>query len=114
MKRTTLQLAELLGGVLIGRPDVVLEAVASLRSASPSDLSYAEEKFYADARRSRAGCILVKAGKFHDQNIIIVSNPKLAFAKAAEHLYAETKHETFIHPTATIESDTTVGKGTRI
>ena len=53
------------------------------------DLSYAEEKFYADARQSRAGCLLVKSGEFPGQNIIIVANPKLAFAKAAEHLYEE-------------------------
>jgi UDP-3-O-[3-hydroxymyristoyl] glucosamine N-acyltransferase len=114
MKRTTLQIAELLSGVLKGRPDVVLESVASLRNARPVDLSYAEEKFYPDARQSRAGCILVKSGDFPGQNIILVPDPKLAFARAAEHLYAEAKEETFIHPTAVVESDATVGKGTRI
>jgi len=114
MKRTTRELAELLGGVLIGRPDILLEAVASLRNAGPADLSYAEEKFYPDARQSRAGCILVKAGEFPGQDIIIVASPKLAFAKAAEHLYAQTGDETFIHPSAVVERDATVGKGTRI
>jgi UDP-3-O-[3-hydroxymyristoyl] glucosamine N-acyltransferase len=114
MKRTTLQLAELLGGVLKGRPDVVLEGVASLRNAGPADLTYAEEKFYDNARQSRAGCILVNSGEFPGQDIIVVSNPKLAFARAAEHLYAEAKDTTFIHPTAILESDVTVGKGTRV
>ena len=114
MKRKTLQLAELLGGVLKGRPDVVLEAVASLRNAGPLDLSYAEEKFYADARQSRAGCLLVKSGEFPGQNIIIVANPKLAFAKAAEHLYEEASSTTAIHPSAVVESDAIVGKGSRI
>jgi UDP-3-O-[3-hydroxymyristoyl] glucosamine N-acyltransferase len=114
MKRTTLELAELLGGVLRGRPDVVLETVASLSNATPGDLSYAEEKFHADARQSHAGCILVNSGEFPGQNIIVVSNPKLAFARAAEHFYAQIKDETFIHPSAIVESDATVGKGTRI
>jgi UDP-3-O-[3-hydroxymyristoyl] glucosamine N-acyltransferase len=114
MKRTTQQLAELLGGVLKGRPDVVLETVAGLRNAGPLDLTYAEEKFHEDARQSRAGCILVKSGEFPGQNIIIISNPKLAFARAAEQLYAETLGETFIHSSAVIESDATIGKGTRI
>jgi UDP-3-O-[3-hydroxymyristoyl] glucosamine N-acyltransferase len=114
MKRTTQQLGELLGGVLKGQPDAVLEAVASLRNAGPRDLSYAEEKFYGDARQSKAGCILVRSGDLPGQNIILVSNPKLSFAKAAEYLYAETKDETFIHPTAIVETGATVGKGTRI
>jgi UDP-3-O-[3-hydroxymyristoyl] glucosamine N-acyltransferase len=114
MKRTTQQIAELLNGVLKGQPHVVLEAVASLRNARPVDLSYAEEKFFADARQSRAGCLLVKSGEFPGQNIVVVPNPKLAFARAAEALYAETQEETFIHPTAVVESDATVGKGTRI
>jgi len=114
VKLTTQQLAELLGGSLKGQPDVVLETVASLTNAGPADLSYAEEKFFADARQSRAGCILVKSGEFPGQTIIIVSNPKLAFAKAAERLYAETENETFIHPTAVLEAGATVGGGTRI
>ena len=114
MKRTTIQLAEFLGGTLKGRPDLVLEKVASLRNAGPADLSYAEEKFHEDARASKAGCILVKSGDFPGQDIILVPNPKLAFAKAAEWLYTEANGETFVHPTAVIEPDVIIGKGTRI
>jgi len=114
MKRTTIQLAEFLGGTLKGRPDLVLEGVASLKNAAPADLSYAEEKFYEDARTSKAGCILVKSGDFPGQNIVLVANPKLAFARAAEWLYDEPKGETFVHPTAVVEADAVIGKRTRI
>ena len=114
MKRTTLQIAEILGGTLKGRADLVLEGVASLKNARPVDLSYAEEKFYPEARESRAGCILVKSGEFPGQNIILVPNPKLSFAIAAERLYEELKSETFIHPTAVVDADAVVGKGSRI
>jgi UDP-3-O-[3-hydroxymyristoyl] glucosamine N-acyltransferase len=114
MKQTAAQLAQLLGGNLKGRPDTVLEAVASLRNAAPADLSYAEDKFHEEARTSKAGCILVRSGEFPGQTVIVVPNPKLAFAVAAERLYEDTRRDTFIHPTAVIETDVVVGKGTRI
>jgi UDP-3-O-[3-hydroxymyristoyl] glucosamine N-acyltransferase len=98
----------------MGRPDIVLEAVASLRNATPADLSYAEDKFHDDARMSRAGCILVRSGEFPGQTVIVVPNPKLAFAVAAERLYEDQRRDTFIHPTAVLETDVVVGKGTRI
>jgi UDP-3-O-[3-hydroxymyristoyl] glucosamine N-acyltransferase len=114
MKQTTQQLATFLGGELKGKPDVVLERVANLRNARPEDLSYAEEKFHEDARSSRAGCILVRSGTFPGQNVIVVPNPKLAFAIAAERLYEDPKTDTFVHPTAVIETDVIIGKSTRI
>ncbi|HZI51420.1 MAG TPA: UDP-3-O-(3-hydroxymyristoyl)glucosamine N-acyltransferase [Terriglobia bacterium] len=114
MKQTTRQLAEFLGGVLKGQPDVVLERVASLKNAQPSDLSYAEDKFHEEALKSRAGCLLVASGTFPGRTIIITPNPKLAFALAAERLYEELKAETFVHPTAVIETDALIGRGTRI
>src|SRR5215207_6739477 len=114
MKRTTLEVAEFLGGALKGKPDVVLEGVASLKNASSGDVRYAEEKFNTEARKSKAGCLLVQSREFPRQNVIFVSNPKLAFAKAAEFLLQETNPETRIHPTAVLESDVVVGAGTRI
>jgi len=49
MDLTTQQLADFLGGELKGRADLVLKTVASLKNAGSMDLSYAEEKFEAEA-----------------------------------------------------------------
>ena len=114
MKLTTQQLADFLGGELKGKPDAVLGSVASLKNAGPADLTYAEEKFQDEARSSQAGCILVKSGDFPGQNVIVVRNPKLAFALAAGRLYEEAPGATFIHPTAVVEPGAVIGKGTRI
>lgn len=114
MKQTSLQIAEFLGGELKGRGDTVLQSVASLRNAGPADLSYAEEKFHAEARASRAGCILVKSGDFPGQTVIVVSNPKLAFALSAERLQEGATASTSIHPTAVVEPGAIIGKGTAI
>jgi UDP-3-O-[3-hydroxymyristoyl] glucosamine N-acyltransferase len=112
MKQTSSQLAAFVGGELKGRTDVALESVASLGNAGPADLSYAEDKFYSEARASRAGCIFVQAGDFPDQTVVVVSNPKLAFAKAAALLYE--RGSTSVHPTAVMESGVSLGEGTSV
>ena len=114
MKLTTQQLADFLAGELKGKPDAVLDSVASLKNAGPADLSYAEEKFQDEARSSKAGCILVNLGDFPGQNVIVVRNPKLAFALAAGRLYEVAPGATSIHPTAVVEPGAVIGKGTRI
>ncbi len=111
---TAQQIADLVGGDLRGRADTALTSVASLKNAAPSDLSYGEERFQADARASRAGCILVKSGDFPDQTVIVVRNPKLAFAIAAAKLLGTDATSTFIHPTAVVEPDASIGNGTHV
>jgi UDP-3-O-[3-hydroxymyristoyl] glucosamine N-acyltransferase len=114
MKQTSLQLARFLGGELKGREDVVVESVASLRNAGPGELSFADEKFHEEARASRAGCILVKSGDFPGQTVILVANPKLAFAVAAGRLQEGKPVATTIHPTAVVAPEAIIGKGTTI
>jgi UDP-3-O-[3-hydroxymyristoyl] glucosamine N-acyltransferase len=114
MKQTAEQIAQLVGGELKGRGDVELTMVASLKNAGASDLSYAEEKFQAEAQASRAGCILVKSGEFPNQTVILVKNPKLAFALAAEKLLETDASFAYIHPSAILDLTSAVGKGTRI
>jgi UDP-3-O-[3-hydroxymyristoyl] glucosamine N-acyltransferase len=114
MTQTAQAIAALVGGELRGRADLVLESVASLQNADPSQLSYAEEKFHANVAASRAGCILVKSGEFPGRTVILVRNPKLAFALAAAKLLAKDQALGFIHPSAVIETDVSIGKGTHV
>ena len=118
MNQTAIELADWLGGELHGPPDVVLKSVASLKNAGPSDLTYADDKFHAEAKASRAGCILVRSGagsgEFDGQTTIHVKNPKLAFAKGAERLLGTEVRTAFVHPTAAIEDGAVIGEGARI
>lgn len=114
MKQTAEQIAQLVDGELKGQADIELTTVASLKNAGPSDLSYAEEKFHADAQASQAGCILVKSGDFPNQTVIHVKNPKLAFALAAQKLLESESTGTYIHPTAVVDFVATIGKRTRV
>lgn len=114
MKRTSQEIARYVGGELHGDAHVMLESVASLKNAGPSDLSYAEEKFHDDLMRSRAGCVIVASAEFDSRTVIIVRNPKLAFARAAAFLLAEERTEAGIHPSAVVAPDAEIGKDVRI
>jgi len=114
MKRTAQEIAEYVGGELRGDGAAVLDSVASLKNAGPADLSYAEEKFYDEVARTRAGCVIVRSGEFPSRNVIVARNPKLAFARAAEWLLAETLDDAGIHPSATVAPDAEIAEGVKI
>jgi len=114
MKRTAQELVAHIGGELRGDGSVALDCVASLKNAAPTDLSYAEEKFLGDVESSRAGCVIVRSGGWPNRTIIIASNPKLAFARAAELLLAEDMDSAGIHPSATIAPDASIGEGVKV
>ena len=114
MKRTAQEIAEFVGGELHGNGMAVLDSIASLKNAGPSDLTYAEEKFHGDVAGSRAGCVLLRSGEFASKTVIFVKNPKLAFARAAAWLLAEMADEVGIHPSATVAPDAVIGERVKV
>jgi UDP-3-O-[3-hydroxymyristoyl] glucosamine N-acyltransferase len=114
MKRTAQEIADFVGGELRGDRTVALDSIASLKNAGPNDLSYADEKFYNDVARSRAGCVIVRSGEFPSRPVIVAKNPKLAFARAAAWLLAEPADDAGIHPSATVAPDAEVGERVKI
>jgi UDP-3-O-[3-hydroxymyristoyl] glucosamine N-acyltransferase len=114
MKRTAKEIAEFVGGELHGNGAAVLDSIASLKNAGPSDLSYAEEKFHDDVAQSNAGCVLVRSGSFALKTVIRIKNPKLAFARAAAWMLAEASDDVGIHPSATVAPDARIGDRVKI
>ena len=74
-------IANLLGGELIGDGNVDLQDVAEYEKASPNDLSYVDsaKKF---ATHSDAGALIVPRGIKADRPSISTPNPRLSFARA--------------------------------
>lgn len=114
MKRTAQEIAEYVGGQVHGNRVAVLESVASLKNAGPSDLSYAEEKFHEDVAASQAGCVIVRSGEWTSKTVIIAGNPKLAFARAAAWLLTESSDDVGIHPSATVAPDARIGDRVKV
>ncbi|MGH9880045.1 MAG: LpxD N-terminal domain-containing protein, partial [Pyrinomonadaceae bacterium] len=58
--RTTAELAEHVGGRVVGDAGVVIGRIANLEAAVEGEIAYVEdEKFFERAKASRASCLLV-------------------------------------------------------
>src|SRR5438270_2692618 len=101
------EIARALKGEISGEAEV--NGVASLSSATSVDLVYAANpEAFTEAVKSSAGAIV--AGEFareqkSEKPLVIVKNPKLAFARAAKILLS-LKPPTGIDPTAIVAPET--------
>ncbi len=103
--KTTQQVADYVKGKLHGQGDIPLNNIGSLQHAPPGALAYAEAKYVDDIAASQASCILVPPGDIPDRTVIVVENPRVAFARAAHWLVPTTLPEPGIHETALIDPD---------
>jgi UDP-3-O-[3-hydroxymyristoyl] glucosamine N-acyltransferase len=114
MKRTAREIADHVRGELDGSGSQILESVASLSSAGPHDLTYAEEKFHNEVPASKAGCIIIGFGRFPGKTVIVARNPKLAFVRAAHLLLTVGPEVRTIHPSAVIGHNARIGSNVKI
>ncbi len=79
------QIAEYLGGKLIGKGETEILRIATLEAAQVNEIAFVEKP--AELKTSGASCLLVEKSAFENtaeftfDSIILVENPKLAFAK---------------------------------
>ena len=118
------ELAELLGGRVVGDPERTLSGVASLREAGPGELSFlisAHAAYRREARESRAGALVVGSEpELHDElaadrPLLVVEDPELGRIRALAAFHPEEPVPPGVHPTAVVEDgaevspDATVG-----
>jgi UDP-3-O-[3-hydroxymyristoyl] glucosamine N-acyltransferase len=106
------ELAELVGGRLVGHPETRIERIADLDQAGDGEIAYVDnERFFAAAAASCASCLIVPVGvaeKFPDRAVIEVTNPKLAFSLIGAALHPPLRREPEIHSTAVIADNADV------
>lgn len=119
MKRSLQEVADAVGARLIGDGAAEVSGVASLESASKTDLVFVDdEKHLAAALESHAGAII--AGEFaasvrSNRSLLVSDHPKLSFARAAKLLAeSDSKATGFIHPTAVVHPGATLGRHVRV
>ena len=99
-------LAEMVGGDVSGKRETRIRRIAELDQAGETDIAYVDnEKFFAAAMESKAGCLIVPFGaaeKFSERTLIEVANPKLAFALIGAILHPAVRREAEVHSTAVI------------
>jgi len=113
MKRSLRFIAEAVGARLLGDGSLEVSGVASIESATASDLVFVgDDKHLAGALQSKAGAVIARGVPETSQTakpLLISSHPKLSFARAARLLYEAGAWETAVHPSAVIHSSATLG-----
>jgi UDP-3-O-[3-hydroxymyristoyl] glucosamine N-acyltransferase len=117
------ELATQLGAELKGNPDTIVESCATLESASERQLSFIYNAKYKDyLKETKAGVVILSSTFIDDCPVdaLIVSNPYLSYAKAAElihkkpklagiHLSAVIGHESHIAKDCLIGANVVIG-----
>ncbi len=117
--RSLSELAEAVGGRVIGDGHLKISGIASIESARPGDLVFVEdEKHLASALRSQASGVI--AGPFAtstsgNRALLISDHPKLAFARAARLLREPSgSSNSGVHATAVIHRSAVIEPGVSI
>lgn len=119
MKFALKDVAEAVGGRVVGDGMTQVSGVASIEASGTDHLVFVDDETNFDiAMSSTAGSVI--AGEFaltssHRKPLIISAQPKLAFAKAAK-LFADKVHaapgihpSALVHPTAKIDEEASIG-----
>jgi UDP-3-O-[3-hydroxymyristoyl] glucosamine N-acyltransferase len=116
MARTAGELANHLGARLIGDANATITGVANPESAGATDLMYVDSAKHAErAAKSVARCVISRPGiSLAGKTLIESSEPKLAFAKAAEWLLPKAAPPPVVHPTAIVAPSARVGENVSI
>lgn len=131
-KKVTLgELAEHLGGRVIGNAGIIIRGVMTIDEAQEGDITFiANEKYSKKLSTTRASAVIV-SNKFqtvgattrvaHNSRaeasptpttpaLLVTENPYLAFARVVDLLRPEEIHPKGVHPTATICPNTHLGQ----
>jgi UDP-3-O-[3-hydroxymyristoyl] glucosamine N-acyltransferase len=107
------ELAGLVGGRVEGDPERVVEAIRSLETAGPRDLSFLKDPRYrGQAAASAAGALLVGPSLGDaaalGRDLLVAGDPSYALARLLTVLHPEERRPAGVHPTAILEPGCTV------
>lgn len=110
------ELADLVKGIVRGDASAEIRGAASVEGAGPRDLVFATARPHLErALAGTAACILTTP-ELHaaleapgELPVILVEDPRLAFARALRHLYPDPKRAPGVHPSAVVDPDAVLG-----
>jgi UDP-3-O-[3-hydroxymyristoyl] glucosamine N-acyltransferase len=118
MKHTLKEVAEAIGGRVVGDESIGVNGVATIASAKSGDVVFVDQEKHLDAAMNSQASVVI-AGEFaaighHAKALIIAAQPKLAFARAAAFLRQEKNRISDIHPSASVHPTARLGKDVSI
>ena len=127
------EIAKIVGGEVLGDPNVEIRGINGLKDAGPGDISFvADEKHLEAVQGSRAGAFLVTSGITLTRPVVRVANPTIAFAKVLVLFHPPKEpirrvdsravvgerpkfgRDVSVYPTATVGDDVEIGDRTLV
>lgn len=111
------ELAEIVGGKVIGEDDMMIVGVGSVKDgALAGTITFAEsEELHRAAEKTDAAAVIVSKEISHSSKVLLqVDNPRLAYAKIAHEFMPKPLMTGEINPSSMVHPDATVGKDVSI
>ncbi len=114
--RTLRELAEYLGGKVIGDETVAVNGLAPLENAGPDKITFlANPKYAAKVATTGAGGVLMApGGERYGRSVIELANPYLGFAKLLTLFYTAPHPDLGVSPQACVAADARLGEGVSV
>jgi UDP-3-O-[3-hydroxymyristoyl] glucosamine N-acyltransferase len=115
--RSVQEIAEFVQARVLGDETVQLTGISSVQSAVPGDLVFAnDEKNLNLALESNASAVIAGdfAGKTNSKPLLIATQPRLAFARAAQLLCPSSERKPGIHPSAIVHPSARLANGVTV
>lgn len=113
---TAAEIANLVGGKVVGDGAVKLTGFAAAANCKPGDLTFAEnDAYFAKAEESPAAAILVGKGFVSARKTLIkVANPRVAFARVLPLFFPPEKFSPGLHATAIVAASAQIDPSAHI
>ncbi len=116
--RSVKRIAEFVQARVLGDEGVQLTGISSVESALPGDLVFVDdEKNLRVALESQASAVIAgdfAAGKTNPKPLLLATQPRLAFARAAQLLCPAPERKRGIHPSAIVHPSAQLAEGVTI
>jgi UDP-3-O-[3-hydroxymyristoyl] glucosamine N-acyltransferase len=112
MKMKLIDLAQHLGGTVVGDGDVDISGLASIDEAKPGQIAFIEgAKQLSKIEATGASAVIVPSGVTSDARpLLVVTNPRLAFARALALLTVPPYRPLGVDPRAAVSPTAVLGK----
>lgn len=116
MKLTLREIAQHVGGKVIGNPDLMISGVSEIQNSQEGTITFLGNlKYKQFLNDTKADAIFVNdSSLLGGRNGIEVPNPQLAIAQTLGLFFPEKKHKPGHHPSAIIHKTATIGKNVTI
>jgi UDP-3-O-[3-hydroxymyristoyl] glucosamine N-acyltransferase len=113
-------IVERLGGHCVGDASLVVDRIATLEAATPSQIAFlAHPRYRAQLATTRAGCVIVAPALADEAaartRAIVTPDPYLYYARLSQWWAAEDgAHDAGVHPSAVVEPGARIGAGASV